>query len=469
MRRILGINLLIITLATLNYANGLAVMSIDFGTEWMKVGIVSPGVPMEIALNTESKRKTHTIISFRDGVRTIGEDAATVGIRFPKNAYLYLLELLGKDINHPLVKLYQKRFPYYEILEDKERGTILFKHDEETFYSPEELIAQMLFRAKQYAEQSARQPIKECVITVPGYFNQVERKALLQAAQLAEIKVLQLMNDYMAVALNYGIFRTKDFNDTAQYVMFYDMGATSTTASIVSLQNVKTKDRGYVETVPQISVIGVGYDRTLGGLELQIRLRDYLAKKFNEMKKTTNDVFKNPRSMAKLFKEAGRLKNVLSANSEHYAQVEGLLDDIDFRMLVTREDFENLAPDFFERVGYPVEQALKTAGISLDIINQVVLVGAGTRVPKVQEKLQNIVKMELAKNLNTDEAATMGAVYKAADLSTGFQVKKFITKDAVLFPVLTTFERDNRQMKRTLFGLMNHYPQKKIIDRKSVV
>lgn len=200
MKWILGINVLTLTLATLNYANGLAVMSIDFGTEWMKVGIVSPGVPMEIALNTESKRKTHTIISFRDGVRTIGEDAATVGIRFPKNAYLYLLELLGKDINHPLVKLYQKRFPYYEILEDKERGTILFKHDDETFYSPEELIAQMLFRAKQYAEQSARQPIKESVIIVPGFFNQAERKALLQAAQLAEIKVLQLMNDYMAVA-----------------------------------------------------------------------------------------------------------------------------------------------------------------------------------------------------------------------------------------------------------------------------
>lgn len=463
MRWLLSINILILTLATINRANGLAVMSVDFGSEWMKVGIVSPGVPMEIALNTESKRKTPAIISFRDGVRNIGEDAATVGVRFPKNAYLYLLDLLGKDINHPLVKLYQKRFPYYELVEDKERGTVLFKHDDDTLYSPEELIAQLLFRAKQYAEQSARQPIKECVITVPGYFNQVERKALLQAAQLADVKVLQLINDYMAVALNYGIFRTKDFNDTAQYVMFYDMGASATTATIVSLQNIKTKERGYVETVPQISVIGVGYDRTLGGLELQIRLRDHLARKFNEMKKTTNDIFKSPRSMAKLFKEAGRLKNVLSANTEHYAQVEGLLDEIDFRMLVTREDFETLGTDIFERVGYPVEQALKTAGINMDIINQVVLVGAGTRVPKVQEKLQYIVKMDLAKNLNTDEAATMGAVYKAADLSTGFQVKKFITKDAVLFPVLATFERDNRQMKRTLFGLMNHYPQKKII------
>lgn len=346
-------------------------------------------------------------------------------------------------------------------------GTILFKHDENTYYSPEELISQLLYRAKEFAEQSAHQSIKECVLTVPGYFNQIERKALLQAAQLANLKVLQLINDHMAVALNYGIFRTKDFNETAQYVMFYDMGASSTTATIVSLQNIKTKERGYVETHPQISVIGVGYDRTLGGLEIQIRLRDYLGKKFNEMKKTKQDVFKNPRAMAKLFKEAGRLKNVLSANAEHYAQIEGLIDEQDFKMLVTREDLENLCTDVFERVGGPIERALKAASLTIDVINQIVLVGAGTRVPKVQEKLQQIVGKELAKNLNTDEAAAMGAVYKAADLSTGFQVKKFITKDAVIFPIQVVFERETegniKQVKRTLFGYMNPYPQKKII------
>lgn len=449
------------------HVNGLAVMSVDFGTEWMKIGIVSPGVPMEIALNKESKRKTPSVISFRDNVRSFGEDAQTVGIRFPKNAYGYLLDLLAKDINHPMVKLYQQRFPYYNIVEDKDRGTILFKHDEETFYSPEELIAQLLARAKEFAEQGAHQAIKECVLTVPGYFNQAERRALLQAAELANLKVLQLINDYMAVALNYGIFRSKDFNETAQYVLFYDMGAYSTTATLVSYQTIKTKERGYLETHPQATIIGVGYDRTLGGLEMQLRLQKYLAKKFNEMKKTPNDVTKNPRAMAKLFKEAGRVKNVLSANADHYAQIEGLLDEQDFKLQVTREGFEKLAQDLFERVAGPVETALKTAGLTKEVLGQVVLVGAGTRVPKVQEYLQKAVGQELAKNLNTDEAATMGAVYKAADLSSGFQVKKFITKDAVIFPVQVLFERESegtiKQVRRTLFSLMNPYPQKKII------
>lgn len=456
----------LLVLFGLTYVHSIAVMSVDLGSEWMKVGIVSPGVPMEIALNKESKRKSPAIISFRDNIRLFGEDAQTLGIRFPKNAYSYVLDLLGKEIDHPMVKLFQKRFPYYEIT-STDRGTIQFKHDENTFYTPEEIVAQFLLKAKEFAENGAHQPVKECVITVPGFFNQVERKALLQAAELAGLKVLQLINDYTAVAMNYGIFRRKIFNETAQYVIFYDMGASSTTATLVSYQTIKTKERGYLETHPQVSILGVGFDRTLGGLEMQLRLRDYLGKKFNEMKKTKNDVFKNPRSLAKLFKEAGRLKNVLSANTEHYAQVEGLLDEQDFKILVTREEFEELIKDLLERVGKPIEQALKTAHLVQDVVSQVVLVGAGTRVPKVQEILQKVVKQDLAKNINTDEAAAMGAVYKAADLSTGFKVQKFITKDAVIYPVQVNFEREvngsMKQVKRTLFGLMNPYPQKKII------
>ncbi|XP_069686469.1 hypoxia up-regulated protein 1 isoform X2 [Periplaneta americana] len=459
----------LVTLLLPHQIESVAVMSVDLGSEWMKIAIVSPGVPMEIALNKESKRKTPVTIAFRDGERTFGEDAATLGVRFPKNSYSYLLELLGKRVDNPIVQLYQQRFPYYTIVPDPERDTVLFQHDSETVYSPEELLGMLLHRAREFAQDSAGQPINEAVLTVPGFFNQAERKALLKAAELAGLKVLQLMNDYTAVALNYGIFRRKDFNESAQYIMFYDMGATSTTATVVSYQLVKTKEKGYVETNPQLSIIGIGYDRTLGGLEMQLRLRDFLGKKFNEMKKTSNDVFKNPRAMAKLFKEAGRVKNVLSANADHYAQVEGLLDDQDFKLQVTREEFEGMCSDLFDRVKRPIDQALKSSGLTLDVISHVILVGAGTRVPKVQEKLSEAVGMELGKSINTDEAAAMGAVYKAADLSNGFKVKKFLTKDAVLFPIQVIFERDvegstsPKHVKRTLFGQMNPYPQKKIL------
>ncbi|KAL2739178.1 hypoxia up-regulated protein 1 [Vespula maculifrons] len=463
-----AITLFVVVIAALiGQSEEVAVMSIDIGSEWMKVAIVSPGVPMEIALNKESKRKTPVTIAFRDGERTFGEDAQVVGLRFPQSSFSYILDLLGKSIDNPMIKLYSKRFPYHDIIADDERQTIAFKVHENITHTPEELLAQMLHKGKEFAELSAGQIINEAVITVPGYFNQAERRALLQAAELAEIKVLQLINDYTAVALNYGIFRRKEINDSIQYVMFYDMGASSTTATVVSYQNVKTKEKGFVETNPHVNILGVGYDRTLGGLEMQIRLQHYLAKEFDALNKTPNSIFNSPRAMAKLFKEAGRVKNVLSANADHFAQIEGLIDDYDFRLQVTRETLENICSDLFERVSNPVKNALETSALTMDAISQVVLVGAGTRMPKIQEKLMEYVKTDLSKNMNTDESAALGAVYKAADLSQGFKVTKFITKDTVLFPIQIVFDRNAdgriKQVRRTLFNKMNAYPQKKII------
>ncbi|XP_011647675.1 hypoxia up-regulated protein 1 isoform X2 [Pogonomyrmex barbatus] len=467
-QRSMSISLALFIIATfIGVSEEIAVMSIDLGSEWMKVAIVSPGVPMEIALNKESKRKTPVAIAFRNGERSFGEDAQVIGVRFPQNTFFYILDLLGKPIDNPIVQLYRKRFPYYDIVADDDRKTVAFRLNENTTYTPEELLAQILHKGKEIAEASAHQKINEAVITVPGFFNQAERRALIQSAELAGLKVLQLINDYTAVALNYGVFGRTEINDSAHYIMFYDMGASSTTAIVVSYQNVKTKERGFLETNPHVTVLGVGYDRTLGGLEMQIRLQHYLAQEFDALKKTPNSVFKSPRAMAKLFKEAGRVKTVLSANADHFAQIESLIDDIDFKLQVTREKLEEICADLFNRVANPVKIALDTSGLTMDVISHVVLVGAGTRMPKVQETLSQYVKTELSKNVNTDEAAALGAAYKAADLSQGFKVKKFVTKDALLFPIQITFERaiDDkvRQVKKTLFGRMNPFPQKKII------
>ncbi|KAM7349563.1 hypoxia up-regulated Grp170 co-chaperone protein [Cochliomyia hominivorax] len=463
----IGCLLIIMSASQLRGVESAAVMSVDLGSEWMKVGIVSPGVPMEIALNRESKRKTPVTLAFRDGVRTFGEDAVTVGIKEPKAAYSYLLDLLGKTIDNPIVDLYRKRFPYYDIIGDPERNTVIFKKSETEQFTVEELIAQILVKAKEFAQEATNQVITEAVLTVPVYFGQAEREALLTAAQLANIKVLQLINDYAAVALNYGVFHPSGINETTQYYIFYDMGASHTSSALVSYQLVK--DKHTKETHPIVQVLGVGYDRTLGGLEIQLRLRDYLAAEFNAMKKTTTDVTKSPRALAKLFKEAGRLKNVLSANNDHFAQIENLLEDHDFRLQVTREKLEEICSDLWPRVIKPLEQALTNSGLTLDVVTQVIMFGGSTRVPKVQETIKQYIKQDLGKNINADEAAAIGAVYKAADLATGFKVKKFIVKDAVVLPIHVTFNRDPgegaeiKQVKRVLFGLMNPYPQKKVI------
>lgn len=366
---------------------------------------------MEIALNKESKRKSPMFISFRDNTRLFGEDAQNLGLRYPTHSFGYLTDLIGKSIDNPVVELYKSRFPWHNIVGDEKRNTVVFKNGNES-YSVEELLAQILDKAKEFAQDYTGQPVTETVIVVPGYFGQAERTAMLRVAQLANLKVLQLINDYSAVALNYGIFRRKEINETAQYFVFYDMGAYKTVATVVSYQTIK--DKTTREILPSLQVLGVAYDRKLGGLEMQIRLRDFLAKKFNEMKKTQTDVFTNPRAMMKLFKEAGRVKNILSANTDTFAQIEGLLEEHDFKTKVSREEFETLCADLLERVPNVLKKALELSELPVETINQVVLVGGNTRMPKVQETLKNNIKLELAKNINADEAATMGAVYRGA-------------------------------------------------------
>lgn len=472
-RRLLCWALVVALLADLlALSDTLAVMSVDLGSESMKVAIVKPGVPMEIVLNKESRRKTPVTVTLKENERFLGDSAAGMAIKNPKATLRYFQHLLGKQADNPHVALYRSRFPEHELNVDPQRQTVRFQISPQLQFSPEEVLGMVLNYSRSLAEDFAEQPIKDAVITVPAFFNQAERRAVLQAARMAGLKVLQLINDNTATALSYGVFRRKDINSTAQNVMFYDMGSGSTVCTIVTYQTVKTKEAGMQ---PQLQIRGVGFDRTLGGLEMELRLREHLAKLFNEQRKgqKAKDVRENPRAMAKLLREANRLKTVLSANADHMAQIEGLMDDVDFKAKVTRVEFEELCADLFDRVPGPVQQALQSAEMSLDQIEQVILVGGATRVPKVQEVLLKAVgKEELGKNINADEAAAMGAVYQAAALSKAFKVKPFVVRDAVIYPILVEFTREVEEEpglrslkhnKRVLFSRMGPYPQRKVI------
>lgn len=344
-------------------------------------------------------------------------------------------------------------------------------------FTPEELLAMIIQKAKSDAELAAGDglSIKDVVIAIPPYFNQRERRSVLLSAQMAGLKVLQLINANTAVALNYGVFRTKDFNETANYILFYEMGASSTVATIAAYQTTKSKEKGYLEVNPLLTIKGVGFDRTLGGLEMQFRLRDYLVKKFVEKsKKSLKDVTSNKRAMSKLFKEAGRVKRVLSANAEHIAQVENVMNDIDLKTVIKRSEFEEICSDLLgERLTKPIHMALDSAGMSLQHLNQIILFGGNTRMPKVQEVLLKFLKVpDLGKSVNADEAAAMGASYQGAYLSKGFKVKTFIVKDTNLYPIQVDFSREvesqdggrkTRVMQRTLFSRNNLYPSKKVL------
>uniref|UniRef100_A0A8C7YZH3 Hypoxia up-regulated protein 1 n=1 Tax=Oryzias sinensis TaxID=183150 RepID=A0A8C7YZH3_9TELE len=431
-----------------------AVMSVDLGSEWIKVAIVKPGVPMEIVLNKESRRKTPTAVCLKENERLFGDSALGMSVKNPKTVYRHLQSLLGKKHSNLNVALYQKRFPEHQLLEDPVRGTVLFESSEAKWFTPEELLGMVLNYSRGLAQDFAEQQIKDAVITVPAFFNQAERRAVLHAAEMAGLKVLQLINDNTAVALNYGVFRRKDLDSTVK-------------VTFITFQTKNDKN-----VFVNQHLLATDHSIRLGGFEMDLRLRDHLANLFNEQKKSKKDVRENHRAMAKLLKEAQRLKTVLSANMEFMAQVEGLMDDIDFKSKVTRAEFEELCSDLFERVPRPLHDALETADLKLDDIELVILVGGSTRVPKVQEVLLKATgKEELGKNINADEAAAMGAVYQAAVLSKAFKVKPFLIRDAALFPIQVEFTREVeeegiktlKQNKRILFQRMAPYPQRKVI------
>jgi len=453
---------------------GLATASIDIGSEWMKVGLVKPGVPMDIVLNDATKRKTNAFIGLRDNERTFSSGAMVTATKYPQFAFGYLFELLGEQVGSDVVNKYAERFPEHTIVADETRGTVTFKL-KDTTYTIEELLAQIVDFGVKCAADTAEQDISGVVFTVPPYFTQAQRKALLLVGELANVKVLQLLNSPTAIAMNYGVFRAKDFNETARNIMFYDMGAQSTIASIVQYKTVK--DKKSKSTDPQLEIMGIGYDRTLGGVEFDFILRDHLLAKFleNPKVKPSMDVKGSPRAMAKLFYSAQKTKKVLSANKETQARVEGLYEEIDFRTSVSREEFEEMTAPLFERVTIPIEDALAMANMTKADIDEIIVFGGGQRIPKVQQALKDFMEVDkLGMSINGDEAAVLGASYHAAKLSKAFRLKKFAVRDASIFPVALSYEKpvgDEGKTKLTtvkLFNKLNLLPQKKIFRFKNI-
>lgn len=454
------------TICKINKQGGIAVMGLDLGSEYFKVAIVKPGVPMEIALNGESKRKTPTVITIKGEDTLAGSPALTTGIKFPPKSFRYVFNLLGKDFNSPEVEKFQKNFPHYQLIPDEDHNLVMFKHDENNF-SVDQIVALILKSAQEIASNHAETQVKDCVITVPVFMSQNERKRLVSIAEnMANLKVLELINDNAAIALNYGMFRRKEFADKAKNLIIYDMGATRSTASVVKIEtDEKTKD-------PVATVLGVAWDRSLGGVEFDLRIQNFLKTKFEEKNPKLAPVTKH-RALAKLLAESQRVRQVLSANTETLARIENLTgDDVDLKIPITREDLETLCSDLLDRSMEPVLKALDMSGLAKEIVNEILMFGGLTRTPQIKAKLEN-EGFTLLANINTDEAAAIGASYRAADLSSAFRVKPFGIKNASPVQIQVEFDRETtdeetgekkiKHSKRILFNVGATYPQKKIL------
>lgn len=346
--------------------------------------------------------------------------------RKPDLTFTKFFRALGRSANHRFVQeLKTSQYFPFEYYANQTSDHLTLKVDQ-TYYTPEELIAMMLQHVVDMTQAFGGHQIKDCVITVPSYFTQHEKEALYTAAEIADLKVLNLIEENTAAALHYGMDRTFD---TPQTVLYYNMGASSVQVTVVTYSSYSGPGN---KKVSQFEIIGKDWDDNLGGFNFDLKLTELLASRFNEAwnKKPSGkgkDVRDFLRPMTRLRLEANKVKEVLSANNEYPIRAEQLHADVDLVTKVTRADFEEACADLIDRLTVPIQRALAKANISVADIHSVELLGGAVRMPKVKKVLDNFFqesKIVVGQHLNGDEAMALGAAFRAANLSTAFRVRK---------------------------------------------
>ncbi|KAI0092319.1 HSP70-domain-containing protein [Irpex rosettiformis] len=415
--------------------NALAsVLAIDYGSDWIKASLMSPGVPFDVLLDRSSKRKIQSTVGWKREDRLFGSDAFNVAGRFPTDSFSSLKYLQAASYDSQSVSFY-KSISQAELAETS-RGTVALKRPDGTEWSVEELIAMQLAYIRDLAESAAQEKVVDVILTVPPYYTVQERDAVVDAIEIAGMKTLALIHDGTAVAVNYAMTRT--FSEKPEYHVIYDAGASSIRATIVGFSS-----EGKKSSPTTLTVKGVGYDRSTGGTELDRRLREILVNDF--VKKHKKDIRQDKRGMAKLWKEAGRVKAILSANAEAMSSVESVAFDIDYRSKVTRKEFENACKDLKIRFAKPIFDALSHAGLSLDNVTSVILAGGASRTPMIQAAVKAAVgESKIALNVNADEAAVLGAALHGASLSRQFKTKDIRVTDITPYDIQVSYNSETK-------------------------
>lgn len=407
-----------------------AVFSVDYGSESIKVAVVNlrPGqAPISIALNEFSKRKSPALAAYSQGERLLAEEAAGIAARYPERVYARARDMLARPLPDVAALLARGRLPYDVVADEERNGVKVRSHDGEVELAPEEVVAMVLGYARDLAEAHSRQAIKDAVVSVPPFFGQAQRQALLDAAQIAGLNVMALIHEHAGAALQYGV--DKDFSNGSRNVVLFDMGATSTYAAVVHFSSYVARERGKNTSVNQFQVKGVRWETELGGQIMEGRLVDHFAAEFNaQLGSGGLDVTSSPKAMAKLKKEVKRTKEILSANTAAPISVESLFEDRDFRSSITREKFEELCGDLWGRALNPLRRVLADTNLTVAELDAVELIGGATRVPKLQTVLAEFLgdKKSLDRHLDADEALALGSALLAANISDGFKLNRKI-------------------------------------------
>jgi len=386
------------------------VIGIDLGTTYSCVGIMKGGA-VEILVNDQGNRITPSWVAWNDDERLVGDAAKNQFASNPHRTVYDIKRLIGRKFDDKDVQKDLKHFPFKVVNKGGQPRVKVEVNGAEKTFTPEEVSSMILGKMKEVAESYLGEKVYNAVVTVPAYFNDAQRAATKDAGTIAGLNVLRVVNEPTAAALAYGLDKT----DKERQIIVYDLGGGTFDVSVL------TVDQGVFE------VQSTAGDTHLGGEDFDQRVVDYFTKSYNKAHDT--DITKNAKTMGKLKREVEKAKRALSSQMSTKIEIEAFHEGKDFSETLTRAKFEELNNDLFKKTLKPVEQVLKDAKLKKSDIDDIVLVGGSTRIPKVQAMLEEYFGKKASKGINPDEAVAYGAAVQGGVLSGEEQAKEIVLMD----------------------------------------
>jgi len=382
-------------------------IGIDLGTTYSCVGVFRNN-EVEIIANDQGNRTTPSYVAWNDEERLLGDAAKNQVANNPSNTVFDAKRLMGRKFAEPIVQADMKLWPF-KVVSDGSRDDKplieVYYQGHVKKYHPEEISSMVLVKMKQTAEAFLGSRVRNAVVTVPAYFNDSQRQATKDAGEIAGLNVMRIVNEPTAAAIAYGLDdKTKKGADEETHILIFDMGGGTFDVSILTIQ----------DTVFEVKA--TAGDPHLGGEDFDNRVLSHCIAEFK--RKYKMDPIRNQRAIRRLRTQCERAKRQLSSQTSVTIEVDSLHEGKDFNIKMSRAKFEELNMDYFKKAMEPVTQCLTDSNFEKSKIQEVVLVGGSTRIPKVQQMIQQFFNgKELCKDINPDEAVAYGAAVQAAIVS----------------------------------------------------
>jgi len=380
------------------------IIGIDLGTTYSCVGVMQNG-RVEIVANDQGNRITPSYVAFtEEGELLIGDAAKNQLTTNPKNTIFDAKRIIGREWDDKTVQEDAKFFPFKLVNKNKKPYIEVNTNIGVKQLAPEEVSAKVLSKMKETAELYLGHPVTKAVVTVPAYFNDAQRKSTKDAGQIAGLDVKRIINEPTAAAIAYGLDQGAEEDEKERTILVFDLGGGTFDVSLLSIE------AGVFE------VLATSGNTHLGGEDFDQSIIDYFAKQWQ--KKHSIDIRKNQRSIQKLRREVEKAKRTLSTEHEASIEIESMIDGMDFSETLTRAKFEELNAELFKGTLEPVKKVLSEADMEKKDIDEIVMVGGSTRIPKVQKLVKDFFNGKEPNNsINPDEAVAYGAAVQGGVLS----------------------------------------------------